>query len=221
MPDMSPTIIAKSNQLNSDDLIGTTKTIRITNVSAVPGDQPIAINYEGDNGKPYMPCKSMRRVLVQVWGSDGKSYIGKTMTLYRDPGVTFGGIAVGGIRISHMSGITAPMQMALTERRGAKKAYTVQPLAVPPPVASPAKVSDLEALKEAATIAASSGTDALKGWFEELSNQDKAAIKPLLGEYKALAEKAGEVSFDDDGVITDDIFPGDKPNKSEQQGVNA
>lgn len=128
MVDLSPTIIAKSDQLNADDLLGGPITVTIQSVRAGNPDQPIAIGYEGDNGRPYYPCKSMRRVLVNVWGADGQSYVGKRLTLYRDPAVKFGGIAVGGIRISHMSGLTKDMPIALQIKRGSKALYTVKPL---------------------------------------------------------------------------------------------
>lgn len=137
MVDLSFTIAAKSEQLNADDLLGGPRTVTITNVRGVQGDQPIAVNYEGDGGKPFCPCKTMRRVLVQVWGKDGKSYIGRSLTLFRDPAVTFGGLAVGGIRISHMSHINSPVEMALTATRGAKKAYKVHPLPDAPALEAP------------------------------------------------------------------------------------
>jgi len=142
MTDLSKTIEAKSNQLNSDDLQAAPRTIKITKVSAGSAEQPIAINYEGDDGKPFYPCKSMRRVLVAVWGADGASYVGRSLTLYRDPEVKFGGIAVGGIRISHMSHLDKPMFMALTATRGSKKPYTVKPLVV-----AAAPRIDVQALK--------------------------------------------------------------------------
>ncbi len=126
---MLNTIIPKSDQLNADDLIGgQTKTIKVTKVSILAGDQPVGISYDGDNGKPYKPGKSMRRVLVHVWGPDANNYVGKSMTLYRDDKVTFGGVNVGGIRISHMSGISAPVTMALTATRANRKPFTVLPL---------------------------------------------------------------------------------------------
>jgi hypothetical protein len=130
MTDLSTTITPKSDQLNADDLITEPKTIRVTKVSACPGsaEQPIAIYFEGDNGKPYKPCKSMRRVLVQVWGRNGAEYVGRRMTLFRDPTVQFGGVAVGGIRISHMSEIDRPMSLMLTASRASRKPYTVEPL---------------------------------------------------------------------------------------------
>lgn len=130
MTDLRRTIIPKSDQLNADDLIGTTKTIKITKVSLAAGEQPIAINYEGDEGKPYLPCKSMRRVLVNVWGPDGNDFIGRSLTLYRDDKVTWGGVAVGGIRISHMSHIDHDVTMALTATKSSRKPFTVKPLNV-------------------------------------------------------------------------------------------
>jgi hypothetical protein len=130
------TIAPKSDQLNADDLIGRALTIKVAKVS-ISGtpEQPIAISYEGDGGKPYMPCKSMRRVLVHVWGGDGNAYVGRRLSLYRDDKVQFGGTAVGGIRISHMSDIDEPVTMALTATRANRKPFTVKPL---PAVSDPA-----------------------------------------------------------------------------------
>jgi hypothetical protein len=51
------------------------------------------------------------------------------MTLYRDPAVKFGGMDVGGIRVSHLSHIDKPLSVALTVSRGKRAPYVVQPLA--------------------------------------------------------------------------------------------
>lgn len=135
--DMSQVIIPKSDQLNSDDLISGPITVKITGVVIKSGgEQPIAVSYDGDGGKPYKPCKSMCRVMVTAWGADSKQYTGRSMTLYRDPTVKWAGMDVGGIRISHMTDIEAPLTMALTATRGSRKPFTVKPLeAAPPPVA--------------------------------------------------------------------------------------
>ncbi len=129
MVDLSKTILAKSDQLNADDLMSGPITITITNVTQGSGeDQPICIRYEGDNGKPWKPCKSMRRVLCALWGSDGSNYIGRRMTIFRDPSVKWAGMEVGGIRISHMSHIDKEERMALTASKGSKKGYIIKPL---------------------------------------------------------------------------------------------
>ena len=125
------TIIPKSDQLNADDLLGTTRTVTVTSVSrgSTP-EQPVTINYEGDNGRPYKPCKSMRRVMIHAWGDDGREWVGRSMTLYTDPEVKFGGVKVGGIRISHLSDIPRVMDIALTATKGKRTPYQVQPLEV-------------------------------------------------------------------------------------------
>ena len=127
---MKPSIIAKSDQLNSDDLIAGSQTIKITGVRVTASDQPVTINYEGDGGKPFKPCKSMCRVLIMVWGDDGENYIGKSLTVFRDTSVKWGGVAVGGIRISHMEGLSEKRVVSLTITRGSKKPFTIMPLII-------------------------------------------------------------------------------------------
>lgn len=147
---LANTIIPKSDQLNADDLISGNITVKVT---AVKGSnepqQPVSIHYEGDNGKPYKPCKSMRRVLVSAWGPNGADYVGRSMTLYRDDTVMFGGIAVGGIRISHLSDIERDMTLALTVSRASRKPYVVKRLEVAAP---PSDVAPLAAIKSAKTL---------------------------------------------------------------------
>lgn len=141
--DMTPTLAAKSNQLTTDDLIAGPLTITITRVSAGSPEQPVAIGYEGDDGKPWHPCKSMRRVLVAAWGADASQYVGRRVTLVRDPEVMYGGIKVGGIRLSHLSDLDGPLSIALTVTRQKRAPYRVQPLAaVAPPAAPPAPAPD-------------------------------------------------------------------------------
>ena len=132
MVDMSATIAAKSDQLNADDLIGGPRTITITRVTGNEGnaEQPVNVFFEGDDGKPFRPCKSMRRVMVAVWKADASKYVGQSMTLYRDPKVKWGGMEVGGIRISHMTGLDREMQIALMVTKGNRKPYVVKPLKV-------------------------------------------------------------------------------------------
>jgi hypothetical protein len=74
-----------------------------------------------------------------MWGPDAKQYAGRSLTLYRDPSVKWGGMEVGGIRISHMSHIDKAATMALTATRGNRKPYTVKPLADAPKQASQAE----------------------------------------------------------------------------------
>lgn len=139
--DMSRFIEAKSDQLNADDLIGAPRTITITRVTGNDGDQPVSIFYEGDGGKPFKPCKTIRRVLMGVWGRYANEYVGKSMTLYRDNSVTFGGLQVGGIRISHMSGIDKETTVVVMKSKGKKAGMKILPLASPRPDAALASLT--------------------------------------------------------------------------------
>ena len=147
--DITATLEAKSSQLNTDDLIAGARTITITQVSAGSAEQPVAIGFEGDNNKPWYPCKSMRRVLVAAWGADSSQYIGRRVTLFRDPAVTYGGIQVGGIRVSHLSHLDGSLSIALTVTRQKRTPYRVQPLAAAP---APAVVADAEQACRAAGL---------------------------------------------------------------------
>ncbi len=195
MTDLSTTIAPKSDQLNSDDLIAGPMTIKITKVSAnlSTPEQPISISFEGDNGKPYKPCKSMRRVLVNIWGSDGNKFPGRSMTLYRDPAVKFGGFDVGGIRISHMTDITKPVTMALTASKANRKPFTVQPLQAPGSEGVPEPSAELIDLAE---TAARGGENVLRQFWAGLSKVEQHSLKSRLDDLKAAAKKADEPPFE-------------------------
>ena len=222
MIDISQTVAPKSDQLNSDDLIGGPRTITVTRVSKMKEpDQPIAIYFEGDGGKPYKPGKSMRRVLLRIWGQDGAAYAGRRMTLYRDDAVQFGGAAVGGIRISHMSGISSAVTMALTVTRASRKPFTVKPLAeerAPPPErprndASPAadeqeaprQPGPRERLYAAARAEAARGSDALRAFRADLDPRADRALDDIADELERITASAD--------VAADDDFPGFAPTE--------
>lgn len=205
--DLRPTIAPKSDQLNADDLIGQTKTITITGVRLCgEPDQPVAVHFEGDEGKPYKPGKSMRRVMVKVWGDDASKFVGRRMTLYRDDNVKFGGLNVGGIRISHMSDIDRDVAMVLTESKAKRQPFIVKPLAFERSTAGP-KV-DLAALLVPGRAAAAKGSAALVEWWKSLGKPEQAAAKSTLdNELKPAAAKADQSALgDEDGA--DDGFPG-------------
>lgn len=191
--DMSTTIAPKSDQLNADDLIGGPRTIRVTRVSGNDNvEQPVNIFFEGDNGKPFRPCKSMRRVMVHVWGADANQYVGRAMTIYRDPGVQFGGMQVGGIRISHMTGIDKPATMALTATRAKRTPFTVQPLQGEGPRV-PADLIDR------ARAAAKKGTAAFGAfWNDPTVKPHREALRGDLAEFQRIAKEADAPPISDD-----------------------
>jgi hypothetical protein len=125
---LKDTIVPKSDQLNADDLLTGPIVVTVQKVSR--GDtkeQPVSIAIDGGR-MPYKPCKSMRRVLIAAWGEDGRLWVGKSMRLFCDPEVMFGGVKVGGIRISHLSHISNTMTIALTTTRSKRAPYRVEPL---------------------------------------------------------------------------------------------
>lgn len=141
--DLSKTIIPKSDQLNADDLISGSKTIKIRNIKGGEDEaQPVSIYFYGDNNKPFKPCKSMRRVLVQLWGSESSVFHGRRLTLYREDTVKWSGIEVGGIRISHASYISVPTRVLVTVSRNKRVPIIIEVL---PPV----ELKDLEGAKKA------------------------------------------------------------------------
>lgn len=162
--DISPTILANSQQINADDLTAAPRTVTITKVESGTAEQPVFIHLAEFPDRTYRPGKSMRRVLVAAWGAEASVYVGRTMTLFNDQSVRFGKDVTGGIRISALSHIDAPLTVALTVTRGQRKPYTVQPIK---DTTDPKKLTDaladingaksLEALRTAWDLAATRG----------------------------------------------------------------
>lgn len=124
---LKDTIIPKSDQLNADDLLCGPITVMVESVKRGGSkEQPVEVAISGGH-KPYFPCKSMRRVLIMAWGERGSGWVGRSMTLYRDPDVKWGGVCVGGIRISHLSDIDSQSFM-LTVSKSKREGYAVKRL---------------------------------------------------------------------------------------------
>ena len=122
------TVAPKSDRRNADDFLAGSETVKIIAVKRGDAESPVAVHLE--NSKPWYPCKSMRRILIAAYGDNGGDWIGKSMTLYCDPAVRFGGVAVGGIRISHLSHIESDMVVSLTTTRSKRSPYTVKKLEI-------------------------------------------------------------------------------------------
>jgi len=161
---IAKSIVPKSDQLNAEDLLSGPITITVTDVKQGTAEQPIAILIDGGR-QPYKPCKTMRKVLVYCWSDQAANWIGKRMTLYADPDVMWAGVKVGGIRISHLSGIESQVMLMLSETKGKRKPITVTPLLDVAPVAS---AIDFTKLIEAATT------------LDELDKLAKAIVKAKL-----------------------------------------
>ena len=130
--DISETTAPRSDQINFDDLANAPRTVTVADVKKGSAEQPVEVHLVEYPGRPYKPGRSMRRVLVAAWGADASVYVGRSMTLYGDPEVRFGGQAVGGIRISHLSHIEKTLTVGLTVTRGKRAPFTVEPLPAEP-----------------------------------------------------------------------------------------
>jgi hypothetical protein len=131
------TIVPKSDQLNYDDFIASgTMTVKVVGLSAGSAEQPVIVKIvNSETGavlRDYKPCKTMRRLLIAAWGDKGSGWVGKEMTLYGNPKVKFGGVEVGGIEVSHVSGIDGELRVKLTTTRSKRTEYVVKPLVKKP-----------------------------------------------------------------------------------------
>lgn len=197
MTDLSKTIDPESNQLTADDLISGDRTIKITDVRGIDGNR-VSIHFEGDNGKPWIPCKTMRRVLVYVWGKDGKSYSGRSLRIYRDPSVKYGGIEVGGIRISHMSHTDTVHHLSLTETRGKKAPFEVRPLKTAQPKPEKPR-GDIEQARQLLSTADELTVGAIRKGLAEQSwtKEEGAEIKQLIEEASARKRESADLDRGD------------------------
>lgn len=154
--DISHTLAPDSDQLDAIDLVGGARTFTIERVSEGSSEQPVQVHL-AEFPRPWRPGKSMRRVLAAAWGTNTKTWVGKRVTLYCDPDVKFGGEAVGGTRISHMSDLPGgkALRVPLLAGRGKSQVWTVQPLTDAPTTRAPKPaVPDIDAIDDVETLRA-------------------------------------------------------------------
>mgnify|MGYP001325586462 CR=1 FL=1 len=214
MNDFAAVLAPKSDQINAQDLLAGDMTITIQAVKVTPGtEQPVSIRFEGSD-KVWRPCKTTGRILMAAWGPDTSVYAGRSVQLYLDPEVKWGGMKVGGIRIRAMSHIDGELRLALAESKQNRKIVVVKPLAGAPRRADPPKpqptatgtASDAAAKAKAA---AAKGTDAFRAWFNTDEGKECRATGELtaevLNECKIIASGADNLAprLDDDPFTAD------------------
>lgn len=184
--DILKTTEPKSDQQNYDDYQTAPKTVTVSEVKSGSKEQPVELHLAEFPGRPYKPGKSMRRVLVAAWGSEASAYVGRRLTLYGDPSIRFGKDAVGGIRISHLSHLNAPLTVPLTVTRGQRAPFTVHPLDAPDEGTVQAVLQEIEnaesmpALKTAWDLA---GVRGVQSHPDLVAAKDarKVALEPPVG----------------------------------------
>lgn len=186
MNDMSAVIVAKSDQINADDLISGPRVVTIAGVRISPGtEQPVEMKLEGTD-KLFRPCKSVSRVIVGLWGSDANQYIGRSLRLFRDPNVTWAGVKVGGIRVDQASHIDGERALVVKESQKVSKVHKIKPLVIAKPEPETPAIDraraaiqtapDLEALRR---IWASKGMAPFREELQPVLDAQKAALTPV------------------------------------------
>lgn len=218
--DLRPTIVPRSDQLNSEQLLGTTLTITVTDVTMGSAEQPVTVHYAGEEGRPFKPGKTSRKVLIFAWGENGRNWIGKSMTLYCDERVMFGGEKVGGIRISHLSHIDKEIAISLTATKGKKAMHTIKVLRDSPELvaalAAIAAATDKAGMSAAAALAKkltapTEITTAQGAYTAKVAALKKSAMKPAAFDLAAFTERvkacademALQVLDDEAGALTE------------------
>ena len=170
--DISDTIAPNSDQLDAVDLLSGPRTFTIERVSKGSAEQPVNIHL-AEFPRVWRPGKSMRRVLVAIWGPDASAYVGRRLTLFCDETVVFGGVAVGGVRISAMSEIDKRRKVPLIVSRGKSAIWTVDPLPDAAP-ATPEPTSE--------SVAATTDREVLKAMWHASGDERRAEIEARVAE---------------------------------------
>lgn len=207
MSKLSEMAAPKSDQLNASDLVAGPMDITVTRHKVVGGDQPLELHADNIPGRPWKPCKTMMRWMSEAWKTDEPAdIVGKSIRLYCDPEVQFGGMKTGGIRISHLSHIDGDLHLQEGNRRQYRslKVKVVKPLKVeaapkakpveraPDPEDAPTPTFDFPEFEGIVSLAiANMGADFPTWWEEQkpLRLQARDADKKRAGE---IATRANE-----------------------------
>jgi hypothetical protein len=172
--DISDTLAPNSDQLDAVDLLSGPRTFTVAKVSKGNAEQPVQVHL-AEFPRPWRPGKSMRRVLAYCWGSDASQWAGRRVTLYCDPDVKFGGEAVGGTRISHLSHIDKPKSIPLLVSRGKTQVFRVAPLTE----------ADKPTAPTAQDVAQITDTDQLRALWKDATPDVRKAIEARVAELQA------------------------------------
>jgi len=191
MQDLSSSIEAKSDQLNAVDLMSGSKEIKIIKVDHNPSDiqQPTTIHYENENGRPYKPGLTMRRILIECYGKNGGDYVGKSLLLFRNSEITYGKEKVGGIEISHLSCIDNDVTVTLPVGRNKHRKFIIKPLKAE----NNADAKSIEAWKlKFSIVETQKDIDTLTKIIGE-SNYNKTSRNTIMEFYTQATKKISEV----------------------------
>jgi len=174
--DITDALAPTSDQLDAIELVNP-RTFTIGTGSALgkrDGKTVAEIRF-ADFPRVWRPSKGMLDVLAACWGIDAKQWVGRSVTVYNDPDVMFGRDKVGGIRISHLSGIDAARKVQIrgAGQGGRKQSWPVEPLA---DVKPSAKLANNSTAPTEADVTACTDPAVLRGMWSAAS----AGVRPLI-----------------------------------------
>ena len=119
-------IAPKTDQLNADNLRGV-ESVVVTIKGPCSRGRDGKMHIPLEECKPFKPATGQGRILTEIWGSWDK-WPGRKMRLYRDPSVTFSGVACGGIKISEISHISKKHTVPVRQNRNKVIMQDIYPL---------------------------------------------------------------------------------------------
>lgn len=182
---MKITAEPRSDQWNADDFVGGARTFTIAGVKPGAAEQKYDIELVEGEGRVWRPPLTVLRLLIEAWGDEASAWVGRRVTLYRDPDVRFGRETTGGIRVSHLSHIAKPLAVSLTVSRAKRATTTVQPLADKQPTATG---------PTAEQVAACTDRNELADWWRRSTPERRAQIEARVAELPSAEPDTNEAA---------------------------
>lgn len=122
----------KSDQLNYETFLTGSQTFTVSKVTPGDRDHPVFIHMNECPATPYKPSKGMLKCIAQPdgWGDKSSQWVGKSITLYGDPTVIYGGVEVGGIKVAALSDISGDYETLISARRGVRKPHLIKKIVI-------------------------------------------------------------------------------------------
>ena len=122
----------KSDQLNYETFLTGPQTFTVSKVTPGDRDHPVFIHMNECPATPYKPSKGMLKCIAQPdgWGDKSSQWVGKSVTLYGDPTVIYGGVEVGGIKVAALSDINGDYETLISARRGVRKPHLIKKIVI-------------------------------------------------------------------------------------------
>lgn len=122
----------KSDQLNYETFLTGPQTFTVSKVTPGDRDHPVFIHMNECPTTPYKPSKGMLKCIAQPdgWGDKSSQWVGRSITLYGDPTVIYGGVEVGGIKVAALSDINGDYETLISARRGVRKPHLIKKIVI-------------------------------------------------------------------------------------------